>query len=228
MVRGRIGLLEGEGADVGLQKLDASLETFVSDAIERAWLRPALAELLGFEGGQRATTHDTLFAAWRTFFERIAEQGTAILLFEDLQWADPGLLAFIEHLLEWSRNRPIYIVTLARPELFDRRPDWAAGWRGATSLTLEPLTDDAMRALLDGLVPGLPEAARDRILERAEGVPLYAVETVRMLLAEGRLEPTDGAYRPTGDLTELAVPESLHALVAARLSNSSGRARVTM
>jgi class 3 adenylate cyclase/tetratricopeptide (TPR) repeat protein len=225
MVRGRIGLLEGEGADVGLQKLDASLETFVSDAIERAWLRPALAELLGFEGGQRATTHDTLFAAWRTFFERIAEQGTAILLFEDLQWADPGLLAFIEHLLEWSRNRPIYIVTLARPELFDRRPDWAAGWRGATSLTLEPLTDDAMRALLDGLVPGLPEAARDRILERAEGVPLYAVETVRMLLAEGRIEPADGAYRPTGDLSELAVPESLHALVAARLDALEGPMR---
>jgi tetratricopeptide (TPR) repeat protein len=135
------------------------------------------------------------------------------------------LLAFIEHLLEWSRNHPIYIVTLARPELFDRRADWGAGWRGVTSVTLEPLTDEAMRELLDGLVPGLPEPALARILERAEGVPLYAVETVRMLLAEGRLEPTDGAYRPTGDLTELAVPESLHALVAARLDALEGPMR---
>jgi class 3 adenylate cyclase/tetratricopeptide (TPR) repeat protein len=229
MVRARIGLAESDGPDVGQQRLDATLNEIITDVEERAWLRPALAELLGIrDSGQGPATGETLFAAWRTFFERLAEHGTAILVFEDLQWADPGLLDFIEHLLEWSRNRPIYIVTLARPELFDRRADWGAGWRGLTSLTLEPLTDLAMRELLDGLVPGLPDTARDRILERAEGVPLYAIETVRMLLAEGRIEPLDGAYRPMGDLTELAVPESLHALVAARLDALEGPMRTVV
>jgi class 3 adenylate cyclase/tetratricopeptide (TPR) repeat protein len=225
MVRARIGLAEGDAPETGLQRLDETLADVVTDDEERAWLRPALAELLGLETTRATATSDTLFAAWRTFFERLAERGTVALVFEDLQWADPGLLDFIEHVLEWSRNRPIFIVTLARPELFDRRPDWGAGWRGLTSLTLEPLTDAAMRELLDGLVPGLPANARGRILERAEGVPLYAIETVRKLLAEGRIEPVDGTYRPTGDLTELTVPESLHALVAARLDALDGPMR---
>ena len=117
----------------------------------------------------------------------MAATGPVVMVFEDLHQADPGLLDFIDHLLEWSRALPILIVTLARPELVDRRPDWGAGKRNFTSIYLEPLPTEAMRELLDGLVPGLPQAARDAIVERADGIPLYAVETVRMLLAQGRL-----------------------------------------
>ncbi len=139
------------------------------------------------------------------------------MVFEDLQWADPGLLDFIDHLLEWSRGFPIFVLTLARPELLERRPDWGAGKRSFTSIFLEPLPAAAMRELLAGLVPGLPEAAVTAIVERADGVPLYAVETVRMLLAEGRLALEGGVYRPVGDLATLAVPETLTALIASRL-----------
>src|SRR5437870_36447 len=81
-----------------------------------------------------------------------------------------------------TRSHPLFVVTLARPELLERRPTWGAGQRSFTSMYLEPLTGEAMEQLLAGLVPGLPGELRDRILERAEGVPLYAVETVRMLL----------------------------------------------
>jgi tetratricopeptide (TPR) repeat protein len=140
-----------------------------------------------------------------------------VLVFEDLQWADSGLLDFIDHLLDWSKALPIMVVTLARPELFDRRPDWAAGRRHLTALALEPLTDDAITELLAGLVPGLPEAAVRAIVARAEGVPLYAVETVRSLLADGRIERIGDAYQPTGDLSQLAAPESLRSLIASRL-----------
>jgi tetratricopeptide (TPR) repeat protein len=139
------------------------------------------------------------------------------MVFEDLQWADSGLLAFVDHLVEWSRGVPIYVVGLARPELLETRPDWGAGKRNFTSLALEPLTPDAMRALLAGLVPGLPDDAAARIVARADGVPLYAVEIVRMLVAQGSLEAADGVYRPVGDLADLAVPDTLHSLVAARL-----------
>jgi class 3 adenylate cyclase/tetratricopeptide (TPR) repeat protein len=220
MVRQRAGIAESEERDSALDKLSAMLADFVPDEGERQWIEPPLRSLLGLqpaETDEATGQRETLFAAWRTLFERISERGTVIMTFEDLQWADGGLLDFIEHLLEWSRSRPIYVLTLTRPELFERRANWGAGSRSFTSLSLEALPDAAMRRLLGGLVSGLPEAAVERILARAEGIPLYAVETVRMLLADGHLETDGGALRPVGDLSELAVPETLQALVGARL-----------
>jgi class 3 adenylate cyclase/tetratricopeptide (TPR) repeat protein len=216
MIRQRAGIAEGEDAEQTRIKLAATIAEFVPEPDERRWLEPALRQLLGVHEG-RSPDRDELFAAWRTFFERIAGHDPTVLVFEDLHWADSGLLDFIEHMLEWSRNFPIYIVTLARPELLERRPTWGAGQRSFTSISLEPLPDEAMRELLAGLVPGLPEATVRSILERAAGVPLYAVETVRMLLGDGRLELMDGVYRPTGILTDIAVPDSLQALISARL-----------
>ncbi|HET7685057.1 MAG TPA: adenylate/guanylate cyclase domain-containing protein, partial [Candidatus Limnocylindria bacterium] len=216
MVRMRLGIGEGADEETTRAALAASLAEFVEDEAERRSLEGPLLSLLGFEEQARSTRGE-LFAAWRTFFERIAEKGPVVLVFEDLQWADEGLIDFIEEMLAWSRGRPIYVITLARPELLDRRPTWGAGQRGFTSLGLDPLTDAEMHELLAGLVPGLPEPAAKAIVARAEGIPLYAVETIRMLINEGRLEAAGGAYQPVGDLTRLAVPETLHALIAARL-----------
>jgi class 3 adenylate cyclase/tetratricopeptide (TPR) repeat protein len=216
MVRRRAGLVEGADEATTREGIAATLVQFVPDEAERRQIEPALLVLLGFgdAGGQ---SRDELFAAWRTFFERIATDHPAVLVFEDLQWADPGLLDFIDHLLEWATSSPIFVITLARPELLERRPDWGAGRRNFVALSLEPLTEQAMRQLLLGLVSGLPDRAVRAILERAGGIPLYAVEIVRMLLAEGKLVATDGTYSPAGDLGDLAVPETLHALIAARL-----------
>ena len=216
MVRMRLGIGEGADEEATRQALTASLEEFVSDEEERRALEGPLLQLLGFQSGAESE-RGQLFSAWRTYFERIAEVAPVVLVFEDLQWADEGLFDFIEDLLAWSRGKPIYVITLARPELLERRPTWGAGQRGFTSLGLEPLADAEMLELLGGLVPGLPESAARTIVERAEGIPLYAVETVRMLLNDGRLQQTDGAYQPVGDLSTLAVPETLHALIAARL-----------
>ena len=216
MVRMRIGV--GEGADEAETRtqLEASLAEFVQEAEERAALLEPLLHLLGLGSGQ-ARERGQLFMAWRTFFERIAETAPVVMVFEDLQWADEGLLDFVEDLLTWSRGRSIYLITLARPDLLDRRPTWGAGQRSFTSLSLAPLQDDEMAGLLAGLVPGLPSAVLSQIVARAEGIPLYAVETVRMLLNDGRIEREGDAFRPVGDLTELAVPQSLHALIAARI-----------
>ena len=220
MVRGRAGIGEGEDDAEVRRKLAATLSEFVTDDAERRWIEPRLLHLLGIEDAAGASgERETLFAAWRIFFERIAEQGTVLLVFEDLQWADSGMLDFIDHLLDWSRDRPLYLISLARPELLDRRPDWGAGRRNFTSLVLEPLADEVMRELLRGLVPGLADTVAARILERAEGIPLYAVETVRMLLDEGRIERVGESYRLIGEATELSVPTSLQALIAARLDS---------
>ena len=214
MVRARAGLLETDDEATSREKVAASVQQHVPDPDERAWIESALLALLGL-GGSAGSPE--LFAAWRTFFERLATSAPVIMVFEDLHHADSGLLDFVDHLMEWSRGVPITVITLARPELLERRPDWGAGKRTFASIHLEPLGHDAMRELLAGLVPGLPEAAAEAIVARADGIPLYAVETVRMLLAQGRLVADGGAYRPSGDIDDLAVPETLTALIAARL-----------
>ncbi|HEY6057966.1 MAG TPA: adenylate/guanylate cyclase domain-containing protein, partial [Candidatus Limnocylindrales bacterium] len=215
MIRGRASLLETDDEPTTRSKIAETLARHVPDESERQWIEPALLALLGIDTS--AIGPDQLFAAWRTFFERLAASGPVVMVFEDLQWADSGLLDFIDHLLEWSRAIPLYVVTLARPELLERRQTWGAGKRSFTSVYLDPLPEPAMRELLAGLAPGLPPAAVRAIVARADGVPLYAVETIRMLVSEGRLARAEGVYVPAGDLSSLAVPETLSALIAARL-----------
>ncbi len=216
MVRGRAGIAESDDAETARTRLAATLEEYVPDEAERRAMAPWLLALLGYDH-PGAGRQDEAFAAARGLLERIAERGLVVLVFEDLQWADGGLVEFIELILEWSRNQQILIITLARPELLERRPTWGAGQRNFTALHLDPLSDEAMMRLLDGVVPGLPVGAGRRIVARAAGVPLFAVETVRMLIDEGRLLREDDGYRVDGDLRELAIPESLRGLIGARL-----------
>jgi class 3 adenylate cyclase/tetratricopeptide (TPR) repeat protein len=224
MVRMRCRIGEDENADTAQAKLRATLEEHILDDDERRFVEPRLAQLVAL-GEHEARDRKELFSAWRLFFERLSETYPTVLVFEDMQWADASLLDFIEELLDLSRTHPIYVVTLARPELLERRPTWGAGLRNFTSLYLEPLSPAAMQDMLLGLVPGLPAALRDQILARAEGIPLYAVETVRMLLDRGDLVLEGATYRPVGEIGSLEVPETLHALIAARLDGLPGEER---
>ena len=216
MVRLRAGILEDEDSVSASAKLRAAVDTHIPDPNERRFVEPRLAHLLGLED-RGAPDQENLFAAWRLLFERMSEVLPVILVFEDIHWADSALLDFVEYLVDWAKDRPIFILTLARPELADRRPTWGAGKRAFSSLFLDPLPPELMEALLTGPVPGLPDDLRRRILERAEGVPFYAVETVRMLLDRGLIVREGDAYRPTGKIETLEVPETLQALIAARL-----------
>jgi class 3 adenylate cyclase/tetratricopeptide (TPR) repeat protein len=214
MVRRRAGLLETDDEATTRARIAATLEQHVTDLEERRWIEPALLALLGFETGIGS---EQLFGAWRTFFERLAGTAPVVMVFEDFHFADPGMVDFVDHLLEWSRSSPIFMLTLARPEFLERRPGWSTGKRNFVSVHLEPLAEAAMRELLSDLVPGLPEAAVASIVGRADGVPLYAVETVRMLLADGKLARNGEIYVPTDDLARLPVPTTLSALIASRL-----------
>jgi class 3 adenylate cyclase/tetratricopeptide (TPR) repeat protein len=224
MVRMRCRIAEDAEPAAGVAKLRAAVEEYVPDADERAFVEPRLAQLLGL-GDDEPRERQDLFAAWRLFFERLADVYPTVLAFEDMQWADESLLDFVEYLLDWSRTSPLYVITLARPELLERRPTWGAGHRSFSSLYLEPLSPAAMEELLQGLVPGLPGDVREQILQRAEGVPLYAVETVRMLLDRGLLVQEGAVYSPVGEIGSLEVPETLHALIAARLDGLSPEER---
>jgi class 3 adenylate cyclase/tetratricopeptide (TPR) repeat protein len=224
MVRMRCGIAEDEEPETAVQKLRATLDEHLLDAEDREYVEPRLAQLLGL-GEHETRERQDLFGAWRLFFERLSDVYPTVLAFEDMQWADSSLLDFIEYLLEWSRNSPILVITLARPDLVDRRPTWGAGHRNFASLYLEPLSEPAMQELLAGLVPGLPQALRDQILARAEGIPLYAVETVRMLLDRKLLAEDGASYRVVGEVESLAIPETLQALAAARLDSLSADER---
>jgi class 3 adenylate cyclase len=209
MVRARARIAEEEDPASAREKLRAAVEEFVPDERERRLVEPRLAHLLRLEERPDADRVD-LFSGWRLFFERMAETHPVILAFEDLQWADSGLLDFIDYLLEWSAEFPVFVITLSRPELRERRAGWAA-------LNLPPLEPAAIEQMLDVLAPGLPPELVEAIGHRAEGIPLYAVETIRMLQDRGVLVQEGARYTVAGDISDLEVPETLHALVASRL-----------
>jgi class 3 adenylate cyclase/tetratricopeptide (TPR) repeat protein len=213
MVRTRARIEEEEDPRSARDKLRAIVEEFVPEERERRLVEPRLAHLLRLDERPDADRVD-LFSGWRLFFERMAASNPVILAFEDLQWADSGLLEFIDYLLEWSADVPIFVLSLGRPEFLERRSGWQP-------LTLRPLEPRAIAQLLEGLAPGLPEELVAQIVERSEGIPLYAVETIRMLQDRGVLVQEGARYHVAGDISDLEVPETLHALVASRLDGLS-------
>ena len=219
IVRQRLGIAEEDSAEAAVGKLTAGLDRFVADPGELAYVGTRLGRLLGvaFPGDTEATLgREELFAGWRLFFERLAAENPVALLIEDAQYADSGLLDFLDHLIDWVSELPMFVLVFARPELGRVRPAFGAG-RNRSMLTLDPLDPASMDELVDALVPEMPPAARAAVISHAQGLPLFAVETVRSLIDRDIVQPVDGVYRLIGDVGELAVPDSLHSLLAARL-----------
>jgi class 3 adenylate cyclase/tetratricopeptide (TPR) repeat protein len=214
----RLAGRDGEDSQEDTTELVAEgLAEAVPDEEERAWLAPRVGALLG--GGSIGTyAREELFTAWVTFFERVSGGDEVVLLIDDAHLADDGLLAFVEYLLE-TATFPCMVLLLTRPGLIERRPALATN-RRATLLHLGELEERDMTALVDGLVAGLPEDVCTALVRRAEGVPLYAVETVRSLIDRDLVVPRGGQYvlvDPDVDLATVGAPASLQALIAARL-----------
>jgi class 3 adenylate cyclase/tetratricopeptide (TPR) repeat protein len=212
IVKGHAGVLESDSPTTAEEKVAAAVDDVVADSAEREWLRTALAPLVGTRGGGAGIANrDESFAAWQRFLELIAAQSPLVVVFEDLHWADQALLDFVERLVDWSTDVPLLVVCTTRPELFEREPGWGGGKRNSTTISLPPLsrTDTArlISALLEQTV--LPAETQMLLLERAGGNPLYAEEFVRMV--------DDRGLRAAADLDDLALPETVQALIAARL-----------
>jgi class 3 adenylate cyclase len=215
MIRQRARIQETDDDVTTQARLAETLAANVPEEAERHWIGERLAGLLGV-GESAGQEREELFAAARAFFERLSLTGTVVLVFEDLQFADPSLLEFIEELPDWSQNHPILVVTMTRPELLERRPDWGSGRRGFTSLYVGPLTDTEMGELIEGTVEGIPPDLTGRIVGVAGGVPLFAVEMIRMLIGDGTITPGPEGTA-VSDVTELEVPTSVQAVISARL-----------
>jgi class 3 adenylate cyclase len=216
MVRQRCGIVEGADDHVTRTRLRTALAEFVTDGDDRAWMEPRLESLLGL-GADVSADRAELFAAWRMFFVEIAERGPVVLVFEDAHWADDGTLDFIDEMVSITTS-PLLLVTLGRPELLERRPGWGSGRSNSIGAHLAPLAPATMRELVIGVVPDAPRPLVARLAERAGGIPLYAVELLRMLAADGTIRPTgQGRFALTGDIADITIPDSLHGLVGARL-----------
>jgi class 3 adenylate cyclase/tetratricopeptide (TPR) repeat protein len=204
IVKAHAGILESDDAATAEEKLEAMVETLAEDEREGDWLARHTRPLVGLEGAER-TEREEAFAAWRRLLEAAAEQRQLVLVFEDLHWADDGLLDFVDHLADWATTVPLLIVATARPELLDRRPGWGGGKRNAFMLSIGALSDDETAVLLQRLLDRavLDADEQQAVLQRAEGNPLYAEEYARML-----------AEHEGGDL---ALPETVQGLIAARV-----------
>ena len=137
-----------------------------------------------------------------------------ILVFEDLHWADEQLLAFVEHLVDWSTGVPLLVLCTARPELYESHAGWGGGKRNSSTISLSPLGADDTARLISGLLRKavLPAETQALLLEQAGGNPLYAEEFVRMLTDQGVI---DERGELVGD--DIRVPDTVQALIAARL-----------
>jgi class 3 adenylate cyclase/tetratricopeptide (TPR) repeat protein len=205
IVKAQAGILETDAEADAAAKLGRAARTLVADDREAAWVERHLRPLVGLESGaDPGGDRGEAFAAWRRFLEALGEQRPLVLVFEDLHFADDGLLDFVDHLADWASGVPLLIVGTARPELLTRRPAWGGGKPNAVTISLSPLSDDETASLVRSLLERsvLDVELQQTLLERAGGNPLYAEEFARLVTA-GR-EPAE-------------LPETVQGIVAARL-----------
>jgi tetratricopeptide (TPR) repeat protein len=207
IVKAQAGVLETDPTDEAAAKLAAAVRDVVGDESEAAWVERHLRPLAGLGGVElRGDRRDEAFAAWRRFFEGVAERGPLVLALEDLQWADETLLEFVDHLVDWAADVPLLVLATARPEFLATRPDWGGGKANAATHSLAPLDEEETARLVHALLGRtvLPAETQRSLLDNAGGNPLYAEEFARMLAERG------GAETPK-------LPESVQGIIAARL-----------
>jgi class 3 adenylate cyclase/tetratricopeptide (TPR) repeat protein len=196
-------------AEAGILETDEppEVERKLAGAAGDPWVESHLRPLVGLSveaerGGDRRVE---AFAAWRRFFEGLADEHPVVLVFEDLHWADDDLLDFIDHLVEWAADAALLVVCTARPELLERRPGWGGGKPNAITISLSPLSDEETARLIGTLLerPVLAAETQSDLLSRAGGNPLYAEQYASMLRETGR--------------TDVTIPDTVQGIVAARL-----------
>ena len=211
MVKAEAGILESDDAHVAEAKLGETIAR-VCDADEVEWLRTMLQPLVGVaDDAVGRDRRADAFVAWRRFVDGLAAERPTVLVFEDLHWADDGLLDFVDSLVDWATDVPLLVVATARPELLARRPHWGGGKTNAATLSLAPLTEtetaELVHAILERSV--LPSEMQTAVLARAGGNPLYAEEFARMVGERADLDKHG----------HLDLPDSVQGLIAARLDS---------
>ncbi|MDQ3784067.1 MAG: AAA family ATPase [Actinomycetota bacterium] len=217
--KAQAGILESDGPREAADKLQVAIEAVVEDPSEHEWFKVRLAPLVGASvDGSTSAEKEESFAGWRRFLEAVASRNALVVVFEDLHWADPSLLEFIEHLVDWSTGVPLLVVCTTRPELFEKHPGWGGGNRNWTTISLSPLSNLETAELVSGLLAEavLPAETLSTLLEQAGGNPLYTEEFIRMLRDRGILKEQGTTLALDRDV-DIPMPDTVQALIAARL-----------
>ncbi|HEV8339829.1 MAG TPA: adenylate/guanylate cyclase domain-containing protein [bacterium] len=204
------GLAEDAEAAVARDRIFLWLENSGVESSRRTG--DLLAATIGL-GETEAVDRAALFAAWRTAIEAASRQSPLVVVFEDLHWSSDSLLDLAEFVMQPRGDAPLLMIALARPELLDRRPSWGGGRRNYISLSLEPLADDAVAALVEHMIGGSSREIVERVVTRAEGNPFYAGEIVRSVM--DRVPSLDDVSAVERALATL--PDTVHATILARL-----------
>jgi class 3 adenylate cyclase/tetratricopeptide (TPR) repeat protein len=210
MVKAQAAILETDSAEVAETKLRATVTDLIADEAVARWAEGHLRPLVGLaqDGDIGVDRRDEAFAAWRRFFEALAERHPLVLVFEDLQWADDNLLDFVDYLIDWATDTALLVVATARPELLERRPGWGGGKANAATVSLSPLSEEEIARLLASLLdqPVMAAELQAPLLARAGGNPLYAEEYARMVSERG-----------VAAIEDVPLPANVQGIVAARL-----------
>jgi len=214
------GIVDADPPAIARSKLDAVL----AGAPDAERVVGLVAGLFGW--AEPGGTEDAFWAV-RKLLEHLARERPVVVVFDDIHWGEPTFLDLIEHLADWTREAAVLLLCIARPELLEVRPGWGGGKMNASSILLEPLPADQASMLVDNLLgrADLPQVARDRILEAAEGNPLFVEEMLAMLIDDRLLRFEDGAWRSVEDLADVTVPPTIHLLLAARLDRLDAEER---
>jgi class 3 adenylate cyclase/tetratricopeptide (TPR) repeat protein len=210
-----------------LATVRSKLATLAEGAEHRDRIVSLVAGLLSW--GEPVAAEDGQWGV-RKLLEHLAHQRPLVCVFDDIHWAEPNFLELIEHLADWTRDAPLLLLCVARPELLELRQDWGGGKMNASTILLEPLAGDEVSHLVDNLLgrAHIPGTARARILEAAEGNPLFVEEMLGMLIDDGLLRFEDGAWQAVEDLAHVTVPPTIQLLLAARLDRLDAQERAVI
>lgn len=218
IVKAHAGVLDGEPGHTVRTKIISTAEDLIEDRTQASWVGERLLELIG------ATTSESSkrerFTAWTQFLESLAARNPLVMVIDDLHWADPSLVEFLDELVETDEGVPLLVVVTARPELYDPHPGWGGGKRNSTSIALGPLSPEETAELVGMLTDSVDSEAATAALQRSGGNPLYATELVRMAADRQASGSSDGAIPGTiqsviASRIDLLAPEDKHLLQTA-------------
>lgn len=225
VAKAHAGILDTDSAEVAIGKLRSAIESVVAEEhVERAL--DAAAWTIGFSlPGVPVMDSDPreavrrLEEGWARYMASLGRNELAVVAVEDVHWASGPLLDLLERVAESLENTQVLLVCTARLELLELRPSWGAGKQNATSLSLAPLSQIEAAELVSLLVgeANIPDDVRERVLGSAEGNPFFLEEMLNMLIDEGVLERRNGRWVSTERLDKVAIPDSVHGVIAARI-----------
>jgi predicted ATPase len=215
-VKQAAAIVETDTSEQARSKIDMLLPP---DSEESRLIAEHVAGVIGL--GQSSGGIQQSFWALRRLFEALAQSRPLILVFDDVHWAEPTFVDFLDYLVQFSKGSPLFVLCMARPEFLDTRAPWMTPHDDAVTIRLLPLEEDKSQRLVQNLLGqvSLAEDVMDRILESAEGNPLFVEEMLRMMVDGGLLVKTGGRWVPTGDISSFSIPSTIHALLAARLDH---------